>query len=657
MIVATAGHIDHGKTLLVKALTGVDTDRLPEEKARGISIDLGFAYLPLAQGGVIGFVDVPGHERFIHNMLAGVCGIDFALLVVAADDGVMPQTVEHLHVLDLLGIARGIAVISKIDRSDAPRVAQVEAALSVLLSTTALCAIPIMPVSAVSGAGIDRLRQELIRAAHIQRARYSEGQHFRFAVDRAFSVAGSGTVATGTAFDGEVRRGDSLVVSPLGAPVRVRGIQVHGRAVDHAQAGMRCALNLSGIEAAALGRGDWVLHGSLHAPTRCLDVRVNLLPGEPVALGHWTRVHLHLATAAVMARVALRRGASIAPGSAARAQLVLERPIAALNGDRFILRDQAAGRTLGGGTVVDPFARRRRASDARLAELAALELGDPEKALAGLLSLPGHALDCARFETALNLAPQRAQALYRSADAAVLGRERRLAIAGRAAAALRDAVPARLAAFHEAQPQSAGMPAESLRAELASWLPGEAFSFLLRGLADAHRIEAAGSCVRLPGFDPTSNPADEQLWRAVQPALLEGRFAPPTVAELAQRLHLDQERLRDFLHRKSKSGALFRVSEDRFYPTTTLATLAANAALVARSASRGMFTAAQYRDATGIGRTLAIEILELFDTLGITQRIGDARKMHKSFVPILGPAKPALARAIAKARGPRRQST
>ena len=657
MIVATAGHIDHGKTLLVKALTGVDTDRLPEEKARGISIDLGFAYLPLAQGELIGFVDVPGHERFMHNMLAGICGIDFVLLVVAADDGVMPQTVEHLHVLDLLGIARGIAVISKIDRSDAQRIAQVEAALRLLLRTTALCAIPIMPVSALTGAGIDRLREELVNVSQTSRTKCSDGQHFRFAVDRAFSVAGSGTVATGTAFNGEARCGDSLVVSPLGAPVRVRGMQVHGRGVDHVQAGMRCALNLSGIEAAALGRGDWVLHESLHAPTRCLDVRVNLLPGEPAALGHWTRVHLHLATAAVMARVAMRRGASIPPGSAARAQLVLERPIAALNGDRFILRDQAAGRTLGGGTVVDPFAKRRRASDARLAELAALELGNPEKTLGALLSLPGQALDCARFEAALNLAPQRAQALYRSIDAAVLGRERRLAIAGPAAAALREAVPARLAAFHEAQPQSAGMTAESLRAELAPWLPAEAFSFLLRGLADAQRIEAAGSFVRLPGFDPTSNPADERMWQAVQPALAEGGFAPPTVAELAQRLRLEPERLRDFLHRKSRTGAVFRVSENRFYPKATLATLAANAALVARSASRGLFTAAQYRDATGIGRTAAIEILEFFDTLGITQRIGDARKMHKNFVPILGPAKPALASALEKPRGPRRQST
>jgi selenocysteine-specific elongation factor len=656
VIVATAGHIDHGKTLLVKALTGVDTDRLPEEKARGISIDLGFACLPLAQGGLIGFVDVPGHERFIHNMLAGVCGIDFALLVVAADDGVMPQTVEHLHVLALLGIERTIAVISKIDRCDARRVAQVAAALSSLLGTAALRAIPIMPVSAVTGAGIDRLRGELIHAAHTQRSRYRDGQHFRFAVDRAFSVAGSGTVATGTVFNGEVRRGDSFVVSPLGAPVRVRGIQAHGTAVEQARAGMRCALNLAGIEAAALGRGDWVLHESLHAPTRCLDARVNLLPGEPAALGHWTRVHLHLGTAKVMARVAMRRGASIAPGSAARAQLILERPIAALAGDRFILRDQSAGRTLGGGTVVDPFAKRRRASEARLAELAALELGEPDKALAALLRLPGQALDCARFETAFNLAPQRAQALYRSADAAVLGRERRVAVAGHTAAALREAVPARLAAFHEAQPQSPGMAAESLRAQLAPWLPGQAFSFLLRGLADAHRIETAGAGVRLPGFDATSNPADEQTWQAVQAALLEGGFAPPAVAELAQRLHLDQGRLRDFLHRKSKTGALLRVSENRFYPRTTLATLAANAALVARSASRGLFTAAQYRDATGIGRTLAIEILELFDTLGVTQRIGDTRRMHKNFVPILGPAKPALAAAVAKPRGPRRQS-
>ena len=645
MIVATAGHIDHGKTRLVRALTGVDTDRLPEEKARGISIDLGFAYLPLEGGGLIGFVDVPGHERFIRNMLAGVCGIDFALLVVAADDGVMPQTVEHLRILDLLGVTRGIAVISKTDRADARRTAQVATDLRALLAGTSLAGGAVLPVSAATGAGIGELRDALARAAQEHRERFSAGQHFRLAVDRSFSVAGSGTVATGTVFNGEVRPGDRLVVSPRGTPVRVRGIQMRGAAAALARAGERCALNLSGVETAAIGRGDWVLHESLHAPTRRMDVCLRLSSGARAPLKHWAPVHLHLATAEVMARVAIRRGAGLAPGDESQVQLVLERPIAALTGDRFILRDQAAGGTLGGGTVIDPFAPARgRGSAARRAVLAALERADPGKALAALLAIAQQAADCARFETTFNLTPDRAQALYRAADAAVLGGARRLAIAGATAAALREEVTARLARFHRAQPQSPGIEIETLRAELAPWLQADAFAFLLRGLADAQRIAIDGTNLRLPDFDGTSNPADEAMWRAVQPVLLEGRFDPPPVPDLARRLRLHETQLRDFLHRKSRGGALMRVGTDRFYPKATLATLAANAALVARHASRGLFTAAQYRDATGINRGRAIEILELFDSLGITQRIGDARKMHQNFVPILGAAKPALVR-------------
>jgi selenocysteine-specific elongation factor len=645
MIVATAGHIDHGKTLLVKTLTGVDTDRLPEEKARGISIDLGFAYWLLAEGGLIGFVDVPGHERFIHNMLAGVCGIDFALLAVAADDGVMPQTVEHLQILSLLGIRRGIVAITKTDRVDPARVGQVQTEVHALLADSSLAGIPLLPVSAVTGAGIEALRQTLVAAAEGHAARYREGQHFRLAIDRAFSVAGSGTIVTGTVFNGEVRPGDRLVVSPRGVPVRVRGIQIRGDAAERAQAGDRCALNLAAIDADAVARGDWVLDEAIHAPSRRMDVRLTLLATERTALAHWTPVHLHLATADVMARVATRGSGAIAPGTSARVQLIVDAPIAALNGDRFILRDRSGGRTLGGGTVIDPLAQaRRRASSAWLA---ALEQDTPDAALADLLKIPGLAVDCARFETVFNLCAARAASMYESSDALILGRAQRVAIARAGASAIRDTILARLGEFHRAQPQSPGFDIAALRKELAPWLSADAFSFLLRDLAEARKLELHGAAVRLPGHDATANSADEELWRAVLPALLAGRFAAPTIAELARNLGLSEAKLRDFLHRKSKTGEVMRVAEDLFYPRATLATLAANAALVARSASKGLFSAAQYRDATGIGRTRAIKILEFFDTLGITQRIGDTRKMHKNFVPLLGAAKPALAAATA----------
>ena len=641
MIVATAGHIDHGKTLLVKTLTGVDTDRLPEEKARGISIDLGFAYWPLADGAVIGFVDVPGHERFIRNMLAGVCGIDFALLVVAADDGVMPQTVEHLHILDLLNISRGVAVITKIDRVPPERVEKVRSEIAALLAPTRLAGIGILPVSAVTGAGIEDLKQALAAAARAFAARMTEGQHFRLAIDRAFTIAGSGTVVTGTVFNGTVAVGDRLVVSPKGAPVRVRGVQMRGQTAERAQAGERCALNLTGADLETVARGDWVLAEAIHAPTQRMDVRVTLLASEPQPLKHWTPLHLHLATADVTARISLPGEAAIAPGASAIAQLALAKPVGALNGDRFILRDQSARRTLGGGIVLDPHARAtRRASPARQAELAALERGSPEAALAELLKDETRGVDLKRFERTFNLKPERLSALYAAAGVVVLGKEERTGVTRARREKLREAVPAALRDFHRAQPQATGMEIATLRKQLAPQLPAEAFQSLLRELADERRIEIASNLVRQTGHDATSNPEDLRMWQLVLPALQQGGFAPPPVAELAAALKLKEAALKDFLHRKSRGGEVMRVPPDRFYPRTTLATLAATAHALARANPNG-FTAAQYRDATGIGRGLAIEILEFLDSLGVTQRVGDARKPRKDFVPILGAAEPA----------------
>jgi len=639
MIVATAGHIDHGKTLLVKTLTGVDTDRLPEEKARGISIDLGFAYLPLPDGGLIGFVDVPGHERFIRNMLAGVCGIDFALLVVAADDGIMPQTVEHLQILDLLKVMRGAAVITKIDRVDGARARQVADNVKALLSTTKLADIPVMEASAVSGAGIAELRDLLARESATHAARRSAGQHFRLAIDRAFTIAGSGTVVTGTVFNGVVRPGLKLVVSPAGIPVRVRGIQIRGKAAEQAAAGQRCALNLTGADPESAGRGDWVLDEAIHCPTRRIDARVTVLGAEKGPLKHWMPVHMHLATADVMARVAIRRGDVIAPGGSAVAQFVLDQPVGALHGDRFILRDQSASRTLGGGIVVDPFTPSvRRNSRVRMAELAALEQPTAGAMLGQLITLSDGGVDLSRFERTLNLDPENAAALYAQADLVQIGKTVRIGIARARHIALRESVIASLADFHRMQPQAVGKDIEALRKELVTGLPAEAFASLLRALADERKVEVSGSTARLPGHNATSNPADEKLWQIVRPALETAGFAPPPIKELAVRIQLKEAVVKDFLHRKAKGGEVMKVTADRFYPRTTLATLAAIAQATAQARPDGLFTAAQYRDATGIGRSLAIEVLEFFDTLGITQRTGDARKMRRDFAPVLGPA-------------------
>src|SRR5688572_11761326 len=560
MIVATAGHIDHGKTLLVKTLTGVDTDRLPEEKARGISIDLGFAYWPLEGGAVIGFVDVPGHERFIRNMLAGVCGIDYALLVVAADDGVMPQTIEHLQILDLLGIRHGIAAITKTDRVAPERVEAVRAEVAGLLAPTRLAGVPVLSVSAITGSGIEELRQKLATAAAHHAARSAEGQHFRFAIDRAFTIAGSGTVVTGTVFNGAVAVGDRLVISPRGAQVRVRGVQMRGQAAERAQAGQRCALNLTGADLESVARGDWALHEGIHAPTQRIDARITVLASEPEPLEHWTPVHVHLATADITARVALPGERAIAPGGSALAQLVLAKPVGALNGDRFIIRDQSARRTIGGGVVVDPYARSaRRASSARLAELAALEQGSPEAALAALKEAAG-GLDISRFERVYALKPERAAALYDGAGVVVLGKEHRTGITRSHRDSLREQALAAVRDFHRAQPQAVGMEAAALKKRLAPQLHAEAFQALMRELADERKLEISGNGLRIPGHDATSNPEDQRLWAIVLPALQAAGLAAPPVPELAAALKLKEPALKDFLHRKSRTGEVMRVA-------------------------------------------------------------------------------------------------
>src|SRR5215831_14047028 len=413
VIVGTAGHIDHGKTALVAALTGVDTDRLKEEKARGISIDLGFAYLPAPDGSVLGFVDVPGHEKFIRNMLAGATGIDFVLLVVAADDGVMPQTREHLAIVDLLGIRHGIVAVTKADLADAPQQAEIASEIAGLLSGTGLAGVDIVPVSTVNGEGLDALRAKLFTASAAFGARAARGR-FRLAVDRSFTLAGTGTIVTGTVLSGAVATGDRVLVSPSGLPPRVRSVHAQNRPAARGEAGERCALNLAGegISKDAIARGDMVVDPDLHAPSARIDASLRLLASETRPLAHWAPVRLHHAATDIGARIALLDDAPVAPGSHGRVQLVLERPIAAAVGDRFVLRDTSSQRTIGGGLFLDLRApARRRRTPERRALLDAHAIADPQSALAALLASPPHTVDLATFGRDRALAPSEMAAM------------------------------------------------------------------------------------------------------------------------------------------------------------------------------------------------------------------------------------------------------
>jgi selenocysteine-specific elongation factor len=607
LIIGTAGHVDHGKTALVRALTGVAGDRLPEERRRGMTIDLGYAY-----AGAWGFIDVPGHERLVATMLAGAGGIDAALLVVAADEGVMPQTVEHARILDLLGIDRGVVALTRSDRPGAAP-ARVAGEVRALLSGTGLAAAPIVAVSSVTGEGVEALRAAL--AAIGARRRDTEG-YPRLAVDRAFTVAGAGLVVTGTLVAGTLARGDRLMFSPAGIAVRVRGLHAHNAPAETAAAGARVALNIVGAEKAAIARGEWVLHPDIHAPTAMLDGTLSLLPEAAPRPG--LAVHLHLAAAHVTAR--------LVPLGEGFARLHLDRAIGALAGDRFVLRDAAAARTIGGGVVLDPFPPRRGARAPTRLHLLAAQVQPAPTALRTMLQAAPVAL--APFCRAHNLRPEAEPDLLRAAGAVAVGG---FAVAEAGLAALRRDLLATLGAHHAAHPDEPGLPPARLRGRL----PPPLFAALLGAALRRGEVEQDGPWLRLPTHRVTLSPIEERRWAQAQARIAAERFRPPRTRDLAHALGVPEAELRTTLKRLARLGRLVEVAHDHFFLPATLAEIIAIAGRI--EAASGHVTAAALRDALDNGRKVAIQILEFLDGAGLTRRTGDLRRLRRERLDRFGP--------------------
>jgi selenocysteine-specific elongation factor len=641
MIIGTAGHIDHGKTALVRALTGVDTDRLKEEKARGISIDLGFAYMPAPDGSIIGFVDVPGHERFIHNMLAGVSGIDCALLVVAGDDGIMPQTVEHLSILDLLGVTRGIVALSKSDvcsqQTRARRLLEIEQ----LLSKTALAGAPIIAVSALSGAGIAELRAAIYAAKQTLAPRRSSGR-FRMVIDRCFVLAGAGTIVTGTVLSGSVTLGDRVMISPSGLHARVRSIHAQNHPAERGRAGERCALNLvgEGVGKEAIARGDVVLDPELHAPTARIDAFLTVLASEQRPIGQWLPVRFHCGAVECGARVVLLGDAPLAPGTKGWVQLVLDRPVAAAAGDRFILRDTSAQRTIGGGTLVDLRApARKRSTPERLATLAAMAEADPACAVATLLRVRPGVVDLSAFARDRALAPAEIDAIVEQQGLVrFTTQDRTFALSPEGRAAFREEVLTKLAAFHAENPDLQGIGCERLRAMLAMRLPPALFLAALQDLANRGEIVRDGAWVRLPHHHVQLTAEQEALWQKIRPYLGgKERFRPPRVRDIAGFLHYPEANIRRMLKLASRLGWVDEIALDHFFLRETVAEIIRIMQDLARRQADGAFTAAQLRDVLGNGRKVAIQILEFFDRHGVTFRRGDWRRINPLRLDLFAP--------------------
>ncbi|NTV68551.1 MAG: selenocysteine-specific translation elongation factor [Azonexaceae bacterium] len=617
MIIGTAGHIDHGKTTLVKALTGVDCDRLKEEKARGITVDLGYAYTDK-----LGFIDVPGHEKLIHNMLAGATGIDFALLVIAADDGPMPQTREHLEIIELLGIKRGAVALTKIDVATVNRKNEAKTEIAELLAGTALADAPIFPVAAVSGEGIAELRAHLEAAAAAQGERQSAGG-FRLAIDRCFTLSGAGTVVTGTAFAGSVKVGDQLLLTPPNKPVRVRSLRVQDAPAESGHAGQRIALALSGVEKAEVERGQWIVAPGLHAPVRRFDAKIRVLSGQP-ALKHWTQVHLHLGAEDVPARIGLLGADEIAPGFENWAQIAVDREIGALAGDRFILRDAAARHTIGGGVVLDIFPpSRKKSSPERLAMLAALADANPATALQLAAEQQPAGVDLASYGLNRNLDVATLNAICRQLSLKVVGTT---AFAPSRWQELEARLLAAIAAEHERAPDLTGVERDRLRRLTLPTLSRPAFDALLAApLADG-RIAQTNAWLHLPEHRVQLAATDRELWQTLKPLLAADPYAPPRVRDVAKATGIGEDTVRALFKRIARHGDAWPVAHDHFFTAEAVADLARKVATL--NERDGCARAAPLRDEIGGGRKVAIHILEFFDRIGYTRRVRDTHVLR-----------------------------
>jgi selenocysteine-specific elongation factor len=633
-VIGTAGHIDHGKTALIRALTGQETDRLKEEQERGISIDLGFAYLPLPSGERAGIVDVPGHERFIRNMLAGAHGIDLVLLVVAADDGVMPQTEEHLDILHLLGATHGVVAISKTDLVEPARVAAVRNEIEILLAGTGLEGSPVVPVSSVTGAGLTLLRETIEHqlAGYVRTPRAGP---FRLPVDRTFVMHGHGVVVTGTAIAGAVHAGDSVRILPGGATARVRSVQVHGEEVPEAIYGQRVALNLSGVERAHVARGMVVGDPLLDRTTERFDAWVEMRPAASRPLKSHEGVRVYAGTAEVIGKLVLLDGRNaLAPRQSAFAQLVLREPVHLLRDDRFILRNQTAQRTIGGGVVVHPFAgRHRRNEDDLLPRLERLRTAATASSIArALLDLePAFAVSLDDLAQAAGLPLSSVREALGADPSIVAVPDLEKVVACSTAEKwdrLRATVVQALGAFHERAPRAPGMEMESLRSQVAPALSAKLFRALVDALAGARLLVREESLLRLPTHRVALRHGEEHIAARAEAVIAAGGVTPPDLKLVETQLGVPRPQLQAVLQQLEREGRVAKIAPELYFGREALEH--ARTLLRHHVEAHGEITAATFRDLLGASRKFSIALLDYFDRTGFTLRVGDVRKVRFS---------------------------
>lgn len=625
-ILGTAGHIDHGKTSLVRALTGTDTDRLPEERRRGMTIELGFAELSIGTAR-LGIVDVPGHERFVRTMVAGATGIDVALLVVAADDSVMPQTIEHVEVLQLLGIRHGVVAITKIDTVDAEMVELVTDDVQRLLSSTQLASAPIVPVSSTTGSGIEALR-EAIESVLPDVERTSTAPPFRLAVDRVFTVQGRGTVVTGSVLRGRVTDGETLEIWPGGDQCRVRGLQTHGTTSETLARGQRAAINLSGVDRSRLERGVELATPGYLEPSRMVDVQLLCLSSctRPIKSGGIVRVEI--GTRELAARVVLLKGGELAPGDTGYAQLRSGETMTVTFGQRFIIRDETGTRTIGGGGVLRPVARRRRRPVAEeMASLERLLSGGPAERLEEVLRYAGFSRPtdlhlCARTGIELDELSDAMDQLSRD-DRWIPVADSGVSATPGAMADLQTRLVAWLECYHRAHPELPGRPADSVLGWLDRIAGRAPARPLLEMMIEGKAIKRLGRFICLPAFAPTLSGADEKLMSGIIAAVRDGAFQPPYIDDIALDGSSDRKRRERLVTLAVALGELVRIDARLYLATETEEQLRTKvAALVGEL---GQVTVANVREALDSSRKYVVPFMEYLDRIGFTKRFGDHR--------------------------------
>ena len=636
LVMGTAGHIDHGKTSLVRALTGVDLDRLAEEKRRGITIELGFVSLELSDSRRIGVVDVPGHERFIKTMVAGAQGIDFVMLVVAADEGVMPQTVEHFDICKLLGVRKGLVALTKCDKADDETIALATEEIREMVAGSFLEGAPIVPCSSVTGEGIEKLREVIAQVADELVPRSSEGI-FRMPVDRSFSVKGFGTVITGTVTSGKVSRGDEVEILPGKARTTVRDLEAHGEKVETAGAGQRLAINLSGIDRKEINRGQWVTEAGRIGLTRTIDTWVFVLPTHRAPIEHSRETGFHAGTAFVIAELDLLGADSILPGHEGAARLHLKEPLPLIAGDRFVLRSYARKTTVAGGEIIDPMPKSRTEHRGRKGRKAAADFikqivnGNMTERVEKLIEASGFS-GVSRSQLLLRVRVMSSETdsiieKLAKAGALICAGNSDLLITIENFKALSEGLKETLTQYHKSNPLEIGPSRAAFSGMRRRRIPDEIYGSALSALVDSGEVVFEGDKLRLKSHKPSASGVDRKALDSVEQLLKNAGKTPPTVAEISQKLGRDKKDTSALLKHMMETGLVCKVSDELYFHRAAIEEIKNK--LITFLTQHDGIEPTGFKDMVGVSRKYAIPLLEYFDRERITMRVENRRVLRQ----------------------------